>query len=133
MNRWMIGLFTICVAAVLILTACQPKAKTLLPVTGGQGVSLAAPAASARDSVLEYILSSSRLAALPPGTDWELVQGEHPSEEYHFRNGDWLMLVQLANGHDARQRIILLNRVEKISWSGYITPEGRLVDTAYGR
>lgn len=133
MNRWMIGLFTVCIVAVLIVTACQPKAKTLLPVTGGQEVSLYAPAALARDSVLEYIRSSSRLATLPPGTDWELVQGEHPSQEYHFRNGDWLMLVQLAEGHDPRQRIILLNEVEEISWSGYITPEGRLVDTAYGR
>ena len=133
MNRWMLGLLTVCFVVVLILTACQPKARTLLPVTGGQEVSLPAPAALARDSALEYILSSSRLAILPPGTDWEWVQGEHLSQEYHFRNGDWLMMVMLADGHDPRQRIILLNNVEKISWSGYITPEGRLVDTAYGR
>ena len=133
MNRWTRNLFSFSIVTVLLLTACQPKPKTLLPITGGQEVSLAAPAELARDTILDYILSSSRFANLPPGTDWQLEEGEQPEGVYRFRNGDWLMLVRLPDARRANEQVILLNKVEQISWTGYITPDGRVVDTSYGR
>lgn len=131
MNRWTICLLSVCIAA--LLAACQPKAQKLLPITGAQEAALIAPAALARDHVLQYLVSSSRLVTLPPSTDWQLMEGEGPQREYEFRNGDWLMLVRMADSRYAHQEVILINQVAQASWSGYITPDGRVVDTAYGR
>lgn len=133
MNRWTRSLLSLGILIALLLTACQSKAKTLLPVTGPEEISLAAPAELARDSVLEYILSSSRLASLPPSADWQLEAAEQTRGEYHFRSGDWLMLIRLAGEGETNQKVILFNQVQQASWTGYITPDGRVVDTAYGR
>jgi hypothetical protein len=133
MNRWIQSLLSLATLIVLLLTGCQPKAKTLLPITGGQDVTLASSAELARDTVLDYILSSSRFATLPPGTDWEVEVGEQPEGIYQFRNGDWLILVRLPNAHRTNEQILLINKIEQISWTGYITPDSRVVDTSYSR
>lgn len=133
MNRWTRSVFSLGIMIVLLLTACQPKAQKLLPVTGSKNISLSAPAELARDNVLGYILSSSRLANLPAGADWQLDAAEQSEGEYHFRSGDWLMLIRSADSGEAIQRVVILNPVEKVSWTGYVTADGRVVDTAYGR
>jgi hypothetical protein len=133
MNRWTRSLVSLGILTVLLLTACQPKAQKLLPVTGVEEMSLAEPAELARDSVLGYILSSSRLANLPAGADWQLEAAEQSEGEYHFRSGDWLMLIRSADSGESIQRVMILNPVEKASWTGYVTADGKVVDTAYGR
>lgn len=133
MNRWTRSLLSLGILMDLLLTACQPKAQKLLPVTGVEEVSLAGPAALARDYVLEYILSSSRLAHLPSGADWHLDAAEKSEGEYHFRSGDWLMLIRSAGVGESIQRVMIINPVEKASWTGYVTADGKVVDTAYGR
>ena len=133
MNRWTRSLSSLGIIIILLLTACQPKAQKLLPVTGSKDISLSAPAELARDNVLGYILSSSRLANLPAGADWQLDAAEQSEGEYHFRSGDWLMLIRSADSGESIQRIVILNPVEKASWTGYVTADGRVVDTAYGR
>lgn len=133
MNRWTRSVFSLGIMIVLLLTACQPKAQKLLPVTGSKDISLAAPAELARDNVLGYILSSSRLANLPASTDWQLDAAEQAEGEYRFRSGDWLMLIRLAGEGETNQKVILFNQIQQASWTGYITPDGRVVDTAYGR
>ena len=133
MNRWTGNLFSLGVITALLLTACQPEAQKLLPVTGDQEVSLAAPAELARDSVLDYIVASARLAALPASADWQLEAAMQAEGEYYFRSGDWLMLIRSADTGEAIQRVVILNPVEKASWTGYVTADGRVVDTAYGR
>ena len=124
---------SISMVTVLLLAACQPKPQTLLPITGGQDASLASPAERARETVLDYILSSDRFATMPPSTDWQMEVGEQPEGIYQFRNGDWLILVRLPDARRANEQILLLNKVEQISWTGYITPDGRVVDTSYSR
>ena len=133
MNRWTRSLSSLGIIIILLLTACQTKAQKLLPVTGSKDISLSAPAELARDNVLRYILSSSRLANLPPGADWQPDAAEQSEGEYHFRSGDWLMLIRSADTGEAIQRVVILNTVEKASWTGYVTADGRVVDTAYGR
>lgn len=120
MNQWIVRLFFLC--AVLLLTGCQPQIQKLLPITGVEEVSLAAPAELARESVLQYILSSSRLET-----------GKQAEGEYRFRSGDWLMLIRSADTGDAIQKVLIINPVEKASWTGYVTADGHVVDTAYGR
>lgn len=131
MNQWIVRLFSLC--AVLLLTGCQPQIQKLLPITGVEEVSLAAPAELARESVLQYILSSSRLETLPPSENWQVEAGEQAEGEYRFRSGDWLMLIRSADTGDAIQKVLIINPVEKASWTGYVTADGHVVDTAYGR
>lgn len=133
MNRWTRNRFSFGIFTVLLLTACQPKPQTLLPVTGVEEISLPASAQLARDNVLAYVLSSARLASLPPGTDWQWETGEQREGEYSFRSGDWLMLIRHAESAQGSLRIILLNKAENVSWTGYVTADGRVVDTAYDR
>jgi hypothetical protein len=133
MNRWTRSLSSLGIIIVFLLTACQPKAQKLLPVTGSKDISLSAPVELARDNVLGYILSSGRLADLPAGADWQLDAAVQSEGEYHFRSGDWLMLIRSADTRAAIQRIVIINPVEKVSWTGYVTADGQVVDTAYGR
>ena len=133
MNHRILRLFSLCISITLLLAACQSRAQKLVPVTGAQEVALAAPAALARDSVLNYLLTSSRLAKVPPGTDWQLETEQGLNGEYHFRSGDWLMLIRTANTGEAIQQVMILNSIEKASWTGYVTAEGKVVDTAYVR
>ena len=133
MNQWILRLFSLCLCAVLLLTGCQPQIQKLLPVTGVEEVSLAAPAELARESVLQYILSSSRLETLPPSENWQVETGEQTEGEYRFRSGDWLMLIRLAGAGETNQKVILFNQIQQASWTGYVTADGKVVDTAYGR
>jgi len=133
MNRWTRSLVSLGTLTVLLLTACQPKAQKLLPVTSAKEISLSAPVELARDSVLAHILSASRLANLPAGADWQLEAAKQAKGEYHFRSGDWLMLIRSADTGEAIQKVLIFNPVEKTSWTGYVTADGHVVDTAYGR
>jgi hypothetical protein len=133
MDRWTRSLLSLSLFTVLLLVACQPKPQTFLPVTGGKDVSLALPAELTRDLVLDYVLSSSRLVSLPPATDWQLDAAAASENEYRFRSGDWLMLVRLPDARHPNRQVLLLNQVEPASWTGYVTPDGHVVDTAYGR
>jgi hypothetical protein len=87
---------------------------------------------AARTQVLDYLLSSARLPGIPPSADWQPESGDVPEDEYHFRSGDWLMMIRGA-GENNNQQVLLINQADHATWSGYITPDGRLVDTAYYR
>lgn len=132
MSHRMIRLLSFCMPAVLVLAACQPKPRTFLPVTGSKESSLPALVVLTRESVLGYVLSSERLATIPPVPDWQLDASKPSETEYRFRSGDWLMLIRLADAGQEHQRVLIINHVEKLSWTGYVTADGHVVDTAYG-
>jgi hypothetical protein len=132
MNRWMTCLLIICLPAILLVTACQPRTRAFLPVTGvKEEASLPALVAMTRGNVLEYLLASARLETIPPVTDWELA--ESLEGEYHFRSGDWLMLIRSGAAEEAVQWVLIINQAENASWTGYVTADGDVVDTAYAR
>jgi hypothetical protein len=115
---------------VLLLTGCQPENKaSTIPVTGGENISAPAVVHLARDNALEYVISSSRLATIPPATDWQLEGDRSPDGEYRFRSGDWLMIVRLANGNE-NQQIMIINQIEGLYWCGCVKPDGTMVDTS---
>lgn len=120
----MLGLF--------LMGACQAETPALLPITGSNNKSsLPARVVLAHESVLEYVLDS-RLTDIPSQADWQLQEIRNENE-YNFHSGDWLMVIRAPKDDTGHQWVVILNRVEKISWTGYMTADGRVVDTAYGR
>lgn len=118
------------VLGVFLMGACQSESPALLPVTGSNNKSsLPAQVSLAQEQVLDYVLAS-RLAGVPTYADWELqdIQNEN---EYHFRSGDWHMVIWAKE--EQHQRVVIVNRVEHVSWTGYLAPDGRVVDTNLGR
>jgi hypothetical protein len=132
MNHRIVCLF-LCLLTILLMTGCQPKGQPLIPVTGAEEASISALTELARENVLEYVISSSRVGTAPPSADWQLDGGKQLNGEYCFRNGDWIMLVWPADAQEENQRVIIINKVENVAWRGYITPDGHVVDTAYYR
>ena len=125
MNHRIIQLFSLCMPAILLFAGCAPKDKPFMPVTG------AAMVEQARKNVLEYVISSSRLATAPPSADWQLDQWEPLEGEYRFRSGDWLMVIWLANADQENQRVVIINKVESAYWCGHVQPDGHVVDNSY--
>jgi len=123
----------LCLLAILLLTGCQPKEHSLIPVTGAEDASIPVLTKLARENVLKYVISSSRIATAPPSADWKLDSGQQLNGEYCFRSGDWTMLVRLADANQENQRVIIINKVENVAWRGYVAPDGHVVDTAYYR
>jgi hypothetical protein len=119
--------------AILFLAGCTPKDRPSIPVTGAEDVLTPALVQPALENVMEYVISSSRLANAPSSVDWQLDEGEQLEGEYHFRSGDWLMVIWLADADEENQRVVISNKVKKVFWCGYIRPDGDVVDTAYTR
>lgn len=129
-HRW----FSLCFTAALMLAGCQSKEQVFLPITGGAEISSRPAAAEvARTQVLEYLLASARLPRVPSSADWQPQVGELPEGEYHFRSGDWLMMIRSAQTEGDNQMVLLFNQAGGAAWTGYITPDGRVVDTTYYR
>jgi hypothetical protein len=124
----------LCLLAILLLTGCLPKDQPPIPVTGAEEASISALTELARENVLEYVISSSRVATAPPSSaDWQLDGEQQLNGEYRFCSGDWTMLVWLADAQEKNQRVIIINKVENVAWRGYVKPDGHVVDTAYYR
>ena len=83
--------------------------------------------------MLDYLVSSARLPGVPASGDWQQENGELPEGIYHFRSGDWLMMIRSAQTEGDNQLILLFNQADRAAWTGYITPAGRVVDTTYFR
>lgn len=131
MNQSIRRFIGILVLTAFLMGACQSESPALLPVTGSNNKSaLPAQVSLAREKVLDYVLVS-RLAGVPADADWQLHEIQD-DKEYHFRSGDWLMVIW-ADDEDHHQRVVIVNRVENLSWTGYLASDGRVVDTAYGR
>lgn len=128
MNR---RLSAVCLFLSLFLSACKPQVPSFVPVTGGKIISVPAQVEAVRSSVLKYVISSERLATLPQDTGWQME--ERSEKEYCFRNGDWLIMIWLADSEDGNQRVIIFNEVEEAAWTGYINADGKVVDTYYAR
>ena len=132
MNQNILRFISISVFGVFLMGACQSESPALVPLTGSNNKStLPAQVTLAQENVLEYVLAS-RLESIPAQTDWQL-QEVHKENEYHFRSGDWRMVIWTVEDDDQYQRVVLVNRVEELSWTGYMTSDGRVIDTSYGR
>lgn len=126
-------LFVLCLSLCLFLSACKTQGSAYVPVTGEKSSAAPAQVEQARTSVLKYAVSSARLAALPRDVEWELETGREAEEEYRYHNGDWLIVIRLADTDDGNQRVIVLNQVEHAAWTGYVNADGDVVDTYYVR
>jgi hypothetical protein len=124
-------LFVLCLSLCLFLSACKPQVPSFVPVTGVKSNPVPMQVETVRSSVLKYVTSSERLAALPGDAEWQME--ERSEKEYRFRSGDWLIVIWPADADDGNQRIVILNEVEKAAWTGYINADGRVVDTYYAR
>jgi hypothetical protein len=124
---------TLCLQAILLLTGCLSKEQPLIPVTGAEDASIPVLTKLTRENVLEYVISSSRMATVPPSAGWQLEDGQQLNGEYRFCSGDWVMLVWPADANEENQRVIIINKVENVTWRGYVAPDGHVVDTAYYR
>lgn len=134
MNHGILRKFSLCISVVLFVAGCQSQSRerTFLPITGGEEVARPAALERAHNQVLDYLVSSARLPGVPPSADWQPESRDAPEGEYRFRSGDWLMMIRSAAEND-NQQVLLINEADRATWSGYITPDGRLVDTAYYR
>ena len=132
MNQTIRRFISILALGVFLMGACQSEAPSLIPLTGSNNKSaLPARVTLAQQNVLEYVLAS-RLDGIPPHTDWQLQQIQNENK-YYFRSGDWLMVIWAMEDNDRRQPVVILNQVEQLSWTGYVAPDGRVVDTDLGR
>jgi hypothetical protein len=119
------------VLGVFLMGACQSETPSFMPVTGSNNKSaLPAQVSLAQEKVLDYVLAS-QLTGIPAFTDWQLQEIKNENE-YHFRSGDWLMVIWAAEAEE-HQRVVIVNRVENLSWTGYLASDGRVVDTNFGR
>lgn len=130
MNHWVIHLSLL---AVLLLTGCGSSPEAFVPVTGVEKVSLPVRVERTREQVVAHVLSSARLSNLPPLSEWQVDEAQTVENEYRFRSGDWLMLIRYAGLDTENQKVLIFHQVDRLAWFGYVTPEGHVVDTSFGR
>ena len=133
MNHGIYRWVSLYIAAAMLLAGCQSKERALLPVTGAEVAEHPAAVQLAHSQVLDYLAASSRLPGVPSSANWQPEAGDLPEGGYRFRSGDWLMIIRLAATGEDRQQILLINQADHSGWTGYITSDGRVVDTAYYR
>jgi hypothetical protein len=129
MNHRMECLITLCLSAVLLFTGCAMNNEALIPNTG-QESRIPTAVEEARGQVLEYVVSSSGLAAAVSGLEWQPDNRQYEGV-YRFRSGDWIMVIWSADADQESQRVVIFNKVENVQWCGYVSPEGVVVDTSY--
>ena len=133
MNKRILFSLILCLPVVLWIASCQTTEdgdRAIIPVTGKNAVP--ATVELARENVLEYVISSSRVANIPPSSEW-ISSGESTAGEFHFVSGDWLMIVLFEEGQEANQRVFLRNQAKHAFWCGYVDSDGHVVDTTYTR
>jgi len=123
----------ICIAVIFLITGCLSESEASIPITGGLDASVPVMVGSARDTVLDYVISSARLAAIPSSTEWHLDDKTRAEGDYRFRSGDWLMIVQMAGNSNKDQRVMIINHLEGIYWCGCVHPDGTVMDTSLRR
>lgn len=130
MKSSLVRIWLICLLAFLLTTSCQTAKKSSIPITGGDAASAPAQVETARNNIVDYLISSDRLDNTPPRTGWQL--DATPREgEYHFSCGDWVMVVWSANAQEQNERVVLRNTTTSDVWCGYVQPDGHVVDTSY--
>ena len=117
----------------MLLAGCLHNDQFVIPVTGKEDTAVPVLVEMAKENVLGYLISSSRLATDPPDTDWQLDQEEQQEGVHRFHNGDWLMAIWFNDANDERSRVVIMNKVKNISWCGYVESDGHVVDTAWIR
>jgi uncharacterized membrane-anchored protein len=126
-------LFVHCLSLCLVLSACKPQGSSFVPVTGEESIAAPAQVEQARNTVIKYATTSARLASLPRDAEWELETGRQSEKEYRYHNGDWLIVIRLADTVDGNRQVMVCNQVEHANWTGYVTANGDVVDTHYVR
>ncbi len=130
MNNRFVRLLSLCVVMAFLLAGCQPDERSMIPITGADTVSMPALVGQARDHVLEYVVSSTRLAGVPASTEWQLSAETEAVGEFHFQSGDWRMVIHLAETPEENLHVIIFNQAESAHWCGYVKSDGQVVDTA---
>jgi hypothetical protein len=130
MNHRLMFLVSICIAVIVLIAGCLSESEASIPITGGLDASVPVMVGSARDTVLEYVTSSTRLAAIPSGTEWQLDGGKPVEGEYRFRSSDWLMIVQMAENSDEDQQVMIINQIGGIYWCGCVHPDSTVMETS---
>jgi hypothetical protein len=125
----MVCLIALCLSAVLLFTGCANTDQSFIPITSEKS-RIPAAVELARGQVLEYAVSSSRLATALSGLDWQPDDRQYDGE-YRFHSGDWLMVIWRADADQENQRVVIFNKAEHVQWGGYVSPDGGVVDTSY--
>lgn len=128
MNHRSICLIILCLTTVLVFTGCGSADRTLIPATGA-GSTVPSAIKAAQGTVWEYIRSSTRISGIPANLKWQLDEEQYAGE-YHYRSGDWIMVIWPAISAEGNQRIIIFNPSTDVYWGGYMTPGGVVVDTS---
>lgn len=91
MNKRVVRFLALCLPVVLLFAGCRFADQTLVPATDVEDIPIPAMVELARENVLEYVISSSRLAVAPSGTDWQLYRGSNRKESTVFAaaTGSW--------------------------------------------
>jgi hypothetical protein len=133
MNKGTILWLTLCFPVILFSLGCQSPKQELIPITGDVNSPAPEQIKLARDNVLEYIISSSRLADIPGSAEWQLDIERQVNGQYFFHSGNWLMIVWAADADNENKQVVIHNKAENIFWCGYVKPNGQVKDTSYTR
>jgi hypothetical protein len=133
MSHRTIRLLAFCLPVILALAGCASKDQPSIPVTGKKSTSIPAQVELAHENVLEYVISSSRIADIPSSENWQLNNDKQTEGEYRFSSNNWLMIVWSADAQEENQKVVIQNQAKHAFWCGYVRPDGRVVDTSYTR
>jgi hypothetical protein len=126
-------LLLVCALALSLLAACSGSDEPVILDTGGTGALVPADVEAARSEALEYVLSVSRLAALPLVESWQSEAGTAPVGEYHFTSAEWHMVVRAAEPSSGRLHVVIASADGRAFWCGYVKPDGGVVETSLTR
>ena len=133
MNRRVVRFLVLCLPVLLLFAGCQSEDKSIIPVTGKDSPIVPAQVELAHENVLEYVISSSRIADIPSSENWQLNHDKQTEGEYRFSSTTWLMIVWSADDQEENQKVVIQNQAKHAFWCGYVRPDGHVVDTSYTR
>lgn len=131
MKSSLVRIQVICLLVLLLTTSCQTAKKSFIPVTGDDASSAPAQVETARNKTVDYLISTGRLETAPPRVGWQLDTATSTEGEYHFSNGDWVLVIRSADDQKEDSLVILRNEATRTIWCGYVQPNGHVVDTSY--
>lgn len=140
--RWLVSL-GICIAVASLLLSCSPSSP-IVPVTGQDTLSVPYSVMIARDQSYGFIqdnhammVEKGIIPALPAADTWRASMPARPDlvdmEFYAFTSGDWIVTVRHPVNAANMANVTYINTKSGFVWSGFVYPDGNVVNTHYTR